>query len=313
MLDRFAADGYDLLLCGHTHGGQLRVPFYGALVTNCGIDRGAGALAAPLGDRGDPTAPGCTSRPAWAPARTRPSVRLPAGGDAADAHRPGRLSRAAGPAGQRPGVRLVDAPRGVAQLGSARRSGRRGRRFKSCHPDHCSGAADWRPLSRFRASTGEDGRVTAEPTHARARPLPRGHRPLAGPLPGAAGLPARVGAGRPAPQPLRLRRQRRRRAVRLGPRDRRAPPGHRPAQRHADGHAQPRRRDHLVVRRHRRRRVRRLADPAVRRRPRHRRRPRGGAGLPGGPRGRPHDWSRSAARPTTAASCGWRRPAARPA
>ena len=38
-LDKFAADGYDLLLCGHTHGGQLRVPFYGALVTNCGIDR----------------------------------------------------------------------------------------------------------------------------------------------------------------------------------------------------------------------------------------------------------------------------------
>jgi len=39
VLDAFAADGYDLLLCGHTHGGQLRVPFYGALVTNCGIDR----------------------------------------------------------------------------------------------------------------------------------------------------------------------------------------------------------------------------------------------------------------------------------
>lgn len=39
VLDRFAADGYDLILCGHTHGGQLRVPFYGALVTNCGIDR----------------------------------------------------------------------------------------------------------------------------------------------------------------------------------------------------------------------------------------------------------------------------------
>ena len=39
VLDLFAADGYDLLLCGHTHGGQLRVPFYGALVTNCGIDR----------------------------------------------------------------------------------------------------------------------------------------------------------------------------------------------------------------------------------------------------------------------------------
>jgi predicted MPP superfamily phosphohydrolase len=39
VLDRFTADGYDLLLCGHTHGGQLRVPFYGALVTNCGLDR----------------------------------------------------------------------------------------------------------------------------------------------------------------------------------------------------------------------------------------------------------------------------------
>ncbi len=39
VLDRFAADGYDLVLCGHTHGGQLRVPGYGALVTNCGLDR----------------------------------------------------------------------------------------------------------------------------------------------------------------------------------------------------------------------------------------------------------------------------------
>ncbi|GAA2377478.1 metallophosphoesterase [Nonomuraea africana] len=35
----FAADGYQLLLAGHTHGGQLCIPFYGALVTNCGIDR----------------------------------------------------------------------------------------------------------------------------------------------------------------------------------------------------------------------------------------------------------------------------------
>ncbi|MFI6579159.1 metallophosphoesterase [Nocardiopsis sp. NPDC050513] len=38
-LSRFAADGYQLLLAGHTHGGQLCLPFYGTLVTNCGIDR----------------------------------------------------------------------------------------------------------------------------------------------------------------------------------------------------------------------------------------------------------------------------------
>jgi uncharacterized protein len=39
VLDQFAGDGYDLLLAGHTHGGQLCVPGFGALVTNCGIDR----------------------------------------------------------------------------------------------------------------------------------------------------------------------------------------------------------------------------------------------------------------------------------
>ncbi|WP_149360393.1 metallophosphoesterase [Lolliginicoccus suaedae] len=39
VLDRFASDGYDLVLAGHTHGGQLCLPAIGALVTNCGIDR----------------------------------------------------------------------------------------------------------------------------------------------------------------------------------------------------------------------------------------------------------------------------------
>jgi uncharacterized protein len=38
-LDRFERSGFGLLLCGHTHGGQLRVPGVGALVTNCGLDR----------------------------------------------------------------------------------------------------------------------------------------------------------------------------------------------------------------------------------------------------------------------------------
>ena len=40
VLDSFVADGADLVLAGHTHGGQLRVPGLGALVTNCDIPRG---------------------------------------------------------------------------------------------------------------------------------------------------------------------------------------------------------------------------------------------------------------------------------
>lgn len=39
VLDGMAADGAGLILAGHTHGGQLRVPVLGALVTNCDLDR----------------------------------------------------------------------------------------------------------------------------------------------------------------------------------------------------------------------------------------------------------------------------------
>lgn len=39
VLDRFVDDGCDLILAGHTHGGQLRVPGIGALVTNCDLPR----------------------------------------------------------------------------------------------------------------------------------------------------------------------------------------------------------------------------------------------------------------------------------
>lgn len=37
VVDRMAADGFPLVLAGHTHGGQLRVPGLGALVTNCDL------------------------------------------------------------------------------------------------------------------------------------------------------------------------------------------------------------------------------------------------------------------------------------
>jgi predicted MPP superfamily phosphohydrolase len=39
LIDAFATDGFGLVLSGHTHGGQLRVPWFGAIVTNCGLDR----------------------------------------------------------------------------------------------------------------------------------------------------------------------------------------------------------------------------------------------------------------------------------
>ncbi len=38
VLNRFAADGYQLVVAGHTHGGQLCLPFVGALVTNCDLE-----------------------------------------------------------------------------------------------------------------------------------------------------------------------------------------------------------------------------------------------------------------------------------
>jgi predicted MPP superfamily phosphohydrolase len=38
VLDAMRADGYRLVLAGHTHGGQLCVPGWGALVTNCDLE-----------------------------------------------------------------------------------------------------------------------------------------------------------------------------------------------------------------------------------------------------------------------------------
>ncbi|MHA6508611.1 metallophosphoesterase [Tessaracoccus sp. Y1736] len=38
LLDAMTADGMDLIFAGHTHGGQVCVPGYGALITNCDLD-----------------------------------------------------------------------------------------------------------------------------------------------------------------------------------------------------------------------------------------------------------------------------------
>ncbi len=57
VLDQFADDGYDVTFAGHTHGGQLCLPFHGALVTNCDLDtkRAKGLHRHPADSRpGDP-------------------------------------------------------------------------------------------------------------------------------------------------------------------------------------------------------------------------------------------------------------------
>ena len=73
VLDAMAVDGAGLLLAGHTHGGQVAVPGFGALVTNCDIDRrrakGLHRYASPFDPgtpgRSSPSLGGADGRGAW--------------------------------------------------------------------------------------------------------------------------------------------------------------------------------------------------------------------------------------------------------
>ncbi len=76
-LDRFSAAGFELMLCGHTHGGQLRIPGFGAIVTNCGIDRARARGLSAYGRSWLHVSPGLGTSP-YAPVRfaCRPEATL---------------------------------------------------------------------------------------------------------------------------------------------------------------------------------------------------------------------------------------------
>jgi predicted MPP superfamily phosphohydrolase len=66
ILDAMVTDGAGLVLAGHTHGGQLCIPGYGAIVTNCDLDparaKGLSRHGRPWDGTGDPGLGGVDGR-----------------------------------------------------------------------------------------------------------------------------------------------------------------------------------------------------------------------------------------------------------
>lgn len=76
VLDRFASNGYDAIVAGHTHGGQVCLPGGRALTTNCDLDnsRAKGLHRHPAGSA--PGEPGSSWLHVSAGLGTSPSVRV---------------------------------------------------------------------------------------------------------------------------------------------------------------------------------------------------------------------------------------------
>ena len=89
VVDRMAADGIPLVLAGHTHGGQLCLPFWGALVSNCDLSP---RRAKGLSQHTDDTWLHVSAGLGTSPVRPDP-LRLPARGDPAHPGPPPRLTR----------------------------------------------------------------------------------------------------------------------------------------------------------------------------------------------------------------------------
>ncbi len=111
-----AALGYELIVAGHTHGGQVCLPVVGALVTNCAMPRRIAKGLARMGDAVLHTSPGLgTSK--FAPFRfwCRPEATILELSPAPE--HAGRLTTSAS-------LGTLMGTRDVAQFGSAQRSGR---------------------------------------------------------------------------------------------------------------------------------------------------------------------------------------------
>ena len=112
-----ASLGYDLIVAGHTHGGQVCLPVVGALVTNCSMPRRLVKGVIGMGGAVLHTSPGMgTSK--YAPFRfwCRPEATM------LELQPSARAGSLACPTGVR--LATLCGPRDVAQLGSAQRSGR---------------------------------------------------------------------------------------------------------------------------------------------------------------------------------------------